>query len=106
MDGVAIAARCANSICIKAPLPADSFLDLVAEAGRGRPGPVFLELPLDVQAANVPEFWINQDQSRLEDVPADLVVESNLVTDVAKRIAAASRPILLIGGGFIPSGTC
>lgn len=101
VDGVAMAAPvCKRSLCLKAPLPAEALLSEVAEAGRGRPGPVFLELPLDVQAAQVPEAWADLAGTGEGLQVAAPVINPQLVGDVAARIAAAERPVLLLGGGL------
>lgn len=101
VDGVAMAAPvCKRSLCLTAPLPAVALLSEVAEAGRGRPGPVFLELPLDVQAAQVPEAWADQAGTGVGLQVAAPIINAQLVGDVAARIAAAERPVLLLGGGL------
>jgi acetolactate synthase-1/2/3 large subunit len=104
VDGVAMAAPvCKRSLCLKAPLPADSLLAEVAEGTRGRPGPVFLELPLDVQAAQVPEDWadpgvsVSNEQGSASVIPP---VDEAMVADVAARIRKSERPVLLLGGGL------
>ena len=101
VDGVAMAAPvCKRSLCLRAPLPAEALLSEVAEAGRGRPGPVFLELPLDVQAAQVPEAWAEHAGTGVGLQAAAPITDAQLVGDVAARIAAAERPVLLLGGGL------
>lgn len=102
VDGVAMAAPvCKRSLCLKTPMSAQSLLAEVAEGCRGRPGPVFLELPLDVQAAQVPDDWADlsvidsvQQSSLIADPLAD-----DMVADVAARISKSERPVLLLGGG-------
>ncbi len=95
VDGVALVGSTTKlAYRFLAPIDARSFLDKIAESWTPRKGPVFLEIPLDVQAASV----------AAEDLPA--LVRPALPTmgepDVA-RIArlydAAARPVLLIGGG-------
>lgn len=102
VDGVAMAAPvCKRSLCLKAPMPSKSLLAEVAEGWRDRPGPVFLELPLDVQASQVPEDWsdpvLNSDPCSHDSNPLGW---EQLVADVAERIAEAERPVLLLGGGL------
>jgi acetolactate synthase-1/2/3 large subunit len=104
VDGVAMASPvCKRSLCLKAPLPAESMLAEVAEGTRGRPGPVFLELPLDVQAAQVPEDWAEPRVSfSIEQGSASVIplVDEAMVADVAARISKSERPVLLLGGGL------
>ena len=102
INGVAMAAPvCKRSFCLKVPMPAEALLAEVADGWRGRPGPVFLELPLDVQASQVPESWGNSClNSDLRPEIAPPMASEQLVAHVAARIAAAERPVLLLGGGL------
>jgi len=100
VDGVALAAPlCKRSRCLREPLAAEPFLAEVACGWQGRPGPVFLELPLDVQAAQASDDWchVPSDASTAATVPEP---ESVVLRDLAARIAAAERPVLLLGGGL------
>jgi acetolactate synthase I/II/III large subunit len=74
------------------------------EARNGSPGPVWLDVPIDVQSAA-----IDPDAQRGFDPPADSVAEGDraLVTAakaVAERLATASRPVLLAGTGVRLAG--
>ncbi len=70
----------------------------MAESWSGRPGPVFLELPLDVQAVQVPDTWA--EPMALPPRAAAPDPEPQVVAELAARIGAASRPVLLLGGGL------
>jgi len=106
VDGVALAAPvCKRSLCLREPLAPEAFMAEVAAGWQGRPGPVFLELPLDVQALQVPAAW--GEASGLPALPAgSLAVASPpapdqvLIQELAARVAAAERPLLLLGGGL------
>ena len=102
VDGVAMAAPvCKRSLCLKAPLAAEELMAEVSESWRGRQGPVFLELPLDVQASQVPDSWIilpTANQANQE--PSAPAAETQRIAEVAARLAAAERPVLLLGGGL------
>lgn len=102
VDGVAMAAPvCKRSLCLREPLPAATLLAEVAESWSGRPGPVFLELPLDVQAVQVPEGWAEPPSFPLPEVtPGTPDPDPQVVAELAQRIRAASRPLLLLGGGL------
>jgi len=102
VDGVAMAAPvCKRSLCLRKPLPAAGVLAEVAESWYGRPGPVFLELPLDVQAVEVPGDWGEACNLALAQLPGSkLAPEPQQVTEVAARFGAAERPLLLLGGGL------
>lgn len=102
VDGVAMAAPvCKRSRCLKQPLPADVLMPDIAESWQGRPGPVFLELPLDVQASQVPDDWQHLDPRPFTQAtpvrPEDF---SQTISDLATRIRNAQRPVLLLGGGL------
>jgi acetolactate synthase-1/2/3 large subunit len=102
VDGVALTAPvCKRSLCLREPLGPQAFLGEVATGWRGRPGPVFLELPLDVQAMSVPDTWadlgsVGNASIALPQPPLD----PEVVADVAARLATAERPVLLLGGGL------
>ena len=70
-------------------------------ATTGRMGPVWLDIPLDVQAAAI-------DESSLEGfVPADRAKHSPAdaqIADVAALLAAAKRPLVLAGNGIKLAG--
>ncbi len=64
-------------------------------ATTGRPGPVWLEIPLDVQAASIEPETLRSFRRALVP-PPDL---SGIATDVAQRIREAKRPAFVIGPG-------
>lgn len=72
-------------------------------AKSGRPGPVLLDIPMNVQRTHID--WDNQARFAGSDEHAALFREvaapcgDDVVREVAALIAAAKRPILLVGGG-------
>jgi acetolactate synthase-1/2/3 large subunit len=77
-----------------APIAASHFLSLIEESWTPRKGPVFLEIPLDVQAVTVEEEPMHAiARQRLVTAPEEQVQA------VAKLYRQAVRPVLLIGGG-------
>lgn len=99
VDGVAMAAPvCKRSLCLREPMPSADLLAEVAEGWSGRPGPVFLELPLDVQAVQVPDTWAEPMPFAVHAGAPD--PQPQVVAELAQRIGAASRPVLLLGGGL------
>jgi acetolactate synthase-1/2/3 large subunit len=76
-------------------------LDLALHVARhGRPGPVWLDLPLDVQAAQV-------DPEALEPYPAQPAPAPDLARDAAHlldRLARSERPAILVGNGVRLAG--
>jgi acetolactate synthase I/II/III large subunit len=100
VDGVALATPlCKRSLCLREPLAAEPFLAEVASGWQGRPGPVFLELPLDVQATQVRDDWQHAPQPGC-DGPVAVLPARSAIDELAARIAAAERPVLLLGGGL------
>jgi acetolactate synthase I/II/III large subunit len=74
-------------------------------ATTGRPGPVWLDIPLDVQAAMIdPDTLPGFDRSEIEEpwYETDCDAAARAILD---RIAAAERPVLLVGSGVRLSGT-
>jgi len=102
VDGVAMAAPvCKRSLCLREPLPAAAVLAEVAESWSGRPGPVFLELPLDVQAVQVPEAWGETASLALTHLlGSNPAPDPQQVAEIAALFRAAERPLLLLGGGL------
>ncbi len=74
-------------------------------ATTGRPGPVWLDIPIDVQAYPLPSnteamIDINQHQcegSELEDDPA---IEDAIINNLAKQLISRKRPVLYVGNGI------
>ena len=80
--------------------------DLVAQALRvattGRPGPVYLEVPIDVLFSRVDEervFFPEQIRPQASPAPAPEAIEQTI-----EWLAAAERPVILAGGGAWFSG--
>jgi len=73
-------------------------------AATGRPGPCWLDIPVDVQSAQIdPEKLqgFTPDSARPIYLPNDVDV---IVGDVLDRIRAAERPVLLVGTGVRLAG--
>jgi len=66
----------------------------------GRPGPVLIDVPKDVQAATISFAEWPEPGSRLAQPPAD----SGQLEAAAGMINRAKRPILCLGGGIIHAG--
>ena len=68
-------------------------------ATNGRPGPVWLDVPLDVQSA-----WVETDELAGFD-PIECAAETpapvpeDVIADIIERIRAAKRPVILLGYG-------
>ena len=73
-------------------------------ARTGRPGPVWIDIPIDVQAAPIGEIALpGCDRSEI----AEPVVEADLrakIDEIIERFNSAQRPLLLLGNGVRLSG--
>lgn len=70
-------------------------------AQHGRPGPVLLDIPMDVQRAQIdPEalvgFWGSAEEKASRD---DSPVDPAIIRRVAELVNNAKRPVILVGGG-------
>ena len=75
-------------------------------AQNGRPGPVLLDIPMDIQRAQIdpdtlPAFLGSAEHASLDDLPP---IDCDAVKRVAAMIAQAKRPVILAGGGVRTSG--
>jgi acetolactate synthase I/II/III large subunit len=82
---------------------ADAVREGYEVARSGRPGPVVLDIPKDIQLAAVP---LNCQASGPSRSPLcwTTTLDSNLIRQAAHAIASAERPILYVGGGAVNSG--
>ncbi|MDR0805839.1 MAG: acetolactate synthase large subunit [Enterobacteriaceae bacterium] len=82
-----------RNICELPKVICDAFR--IAESGR--PGPVWIDIPKDVQTATI-------DLAELPPIPVPdkaPLFDTNLVTQAAAMINQAKRPVLYLGGGII-----
>ena len=99
IDGVAIARPVTErSELIETVIDQATFAELTYSGQHGRKGPIFLEIPLDIQGAQVDETALNAPippfQPKFQPIPADVV--ANLI----ERVKTAQRPVLLLGAGI------
>jgi acetolactate synthase-1/2/3 large subunit len=76
------------------PISGEEFLKLIEQSWTPRKGPVFLEMPLDIQAATV-------DETSLPSIAAPVLPKAAAtdIDTVADLYRASRQPILLVGGG-------
>lgn len=99
IDGVSIVKPIAVlSELIDRELTADEFASKVRAGSGGRNGPVFLEIPLDIQAAKVDPEALGLEPRGVEEnlIPT---VSAEAIAQVVEKFNQASRPVILIGGG-------
>lgn len=74
----------------------------IHEARSGRPGPVLLDVPLDIQAALVdPDTLIGFEP----DPEPEATLDATIAAGIIERLRGASRPLLLAGHGVRQSGS-
>lgn len=82
------------SIQLREPIDAQSFKSIVSQSWQPRKGPVFVELPLNVQAMTVIPEAIGKVAK------PDLPTVSNVeLQAIVERYNQAKKPVVLIGGG-------
>jgi len=100
IDGVSIAKSITVlSELIDKVLTADQLAFKIRAGSSGRNGPVFLEIPLDIQAAKVdPEIL----GLKPKPIDSDLVphVSAEVIAKVVEKFNQATRPVILLGGGI------
>ena len=100
VDGIALVASITKlAYRFEAPLDGPAFADMLAVGQTPRKGPVFLEIPLDVQAAQVDERELQRTAR-----PALPVIDEASLDRVVALYDAAARPVVLIGGGVAYAG--
>jgi len=73
-------------------------------ASTGRPGPVLVDLPKDVLQAQTAFSW--PPELRLPGYRPTTKPHGKQIREAARLVAAASRPVLYVGGGVIRAGAC
>ena len=66
----------------------------------GRPGPVLVDVGMDIFSADLPEGSFARTPPKLARSPIDTTVAAR----IARELAAAERPVLYAGGGVISAG--
>ena len=65
----------------------------------GRPGPVHVEIPLDILAMKQPV-----DNQNLPSCPDSLIFRSDLARSAVEKISSSTDPVILVGGGAVKCG--
>ena len=100
IDGVAIArpVSCASEL-LQEPVDLHQFKKLLSTTSLGgRKGPVFLELPLDIQGCSVKRADLEKPGASQPEPMR--IANAEVIADLVSRIQAAKRPMLLLGGGI------
>ena len=73
-------------------------------ASKGRQGPVWLDIPINVQAALVDEDLLSPYAAISTDIQSPPLLSLDLVKQVLERIRHAAHPVVLVGSGVRLSG--
>ena len=96
VDGVALMKPITKiSIGLNEPINEKSFKNLCRTSSSGRPGGVFIELPLDVQGSN-------KKISLYKNLNIKIQKQSKNIPDfpkLLKKLKNSKRPVILLGGG-------
>lgn len=96
VDGVSIARPVTKiSVRLDYPIVGAELDELLRQTSQDRPGPVFIEICLDVQAKSVE--LIGESNLRIE--TSQLSPKSAQLATLQQWLSGAERPVLLIGGG-------
>lgn len=77
--------------------------DAYTEATTGRPGPVWIEIPVDVQALQVEPTSVTAQAKRIFQVPHPEAQQS--IELLLEQLAKSKQPVLLLGSGIQISNT-
>ena len=96
---------CKSSVLIQDPLQIDQIVDgAFLQAISGRPGPVWLDVPIDVQATLLPEDFEAKLQQPLNLYShthgSDLHVSDQDLLELATHLLSDQRPVLYVGSGI------
>lgn len=91
-----------SSICVKSermisPWNSSRIQDFLSIDTNSRPGPLFLEVPIDVQASTARSNQEDSSSSRL--ITESAVKPISELAELENLLSTSQRPILLIGGG-------
>jgi acetolactate synthase I/II/III large subunit len=104
IDGVALATPITErSILVETTLDQSAFATLTYSGTNGRKAPVFLEIPLDIQGAQVdPELLRAPSIAPLAMSGSTSIppVSATALADILARLKSATRPVILLGAGI------
>lgn len=77
------------------------FLEkLSALAISGRPGPVLLDLPMDIQRADVEPEFLESFQGSVNSIKDfSEKIKPEIIEEIVKLLSSAQRPVIIAGGG-------
>lgn len=73
-------------------------------AATGRPGPVLIDVPMDVSLATIDYQPVKE--VKIRSYSPEQVIDDSAIDEAAKLIAESKRPVIYAGGGVISSDAC
>lgn len=93
------------AVSITDPLDVKKLLDkAVYIATHGRPGPVWLDVPMNVQGAMIEEDKLNDYNSKEDETVTDVKKIQSQVGELVEMLKTAERPVFLAGNGIRIAG--
>lgn len=90
------------SVCVDDPNDIDYHLEkAIYLALHGRPGPVWLDIPIDIESSEINESKLRQFEPPKEE-KVDLSKE---VTKTLEKLKASKQPVIIVGSGIRASGS-
>ena len=110
IDGIALAAPvCVATLRVEQPVPRATLVDVIEQGRTGRPGPVFIEMCLDAQAAPVPRAsgpaarattgLVTAQTAQTAQTAKSAPSETSAIDRLVELTQGAERPVWLLGGG-------
>jgi acetolactate synthase-1/2/3 large subunit len=102
---------CKYAILVQDPLDIVNIIDRAHQiATSGRPGPVWIDVPIDVQSYPLPKEFIAQESTTsrraVEGImDSDPIASDAEIAQLAKKIITQPRPVLYVGSGIRLSGS-
>ena len=97
IDGVNLTKSVANfSVLLTETISSHELSSHINKGNIGRKGPVFLEIPLDLQARNIEE---SEFDNGIEKSVKTLFVRDDIFSNVVSKVSSSMRPVILVGGG-------
>lgn len=84
-----------QSECLRTPIGKNEFLSLVRSASTPHPGPVMIEVCLDVQGMNVDPKSLSECKKFTQSISQNF---DEQFPDIQKKLASSKRPVILLGG--------